>query len=105
MFKKVAVLVCDIVPVELTVIVLAELSLDAGADYAGKLYPATETAYTFSQAGSGTNGGFYHDQVYQWTPAIVNHQYFGVRIDNYPPVGKGSVQICYDLIEVTVEYV
>ena len=38
------------------------------------------------------------------TPAIVNHQYFGVRIDSYPPSGKGSVAINYDLVEVTVQY-
>lgn len=73
-------------------------------DYPGKMYPNTETEYVFSQSGSGNNGGFNHNQTYQWTPAIVNHQYFGVRIDSYPPSGKGSVVVNYDLVEVTVEY-
>jgi hypothetical protein len=58
----------------------------------------------FSQSGSGNNGGFYHNQAYQWTPAIVNHQYFGVRIDSYPPSGGGSVVVNYDLVDITVEY-
>jgi hypothetical protein len=73
-------------------------------DYPGKMYPNTETGYVFSQSGNGNNGGFNHDQVYQWTPAIVNHQYFGVRIDSYPPSGKGSVVVNYDLVDITVEY-
>jgi hypothetical protein len=73
-------------------------------DYAGKMYPNAETEYIFSQSGSGNNGGFNHDQAYQWTPAIVNHQYFGIRIDSYPPSGKGSVVVNYDLVEVTVQY-
>jgi hypothetical protein len=73
-------------------------------DYPGKLYPDIETEYVFSQSGSGTNGGYFHNQPYQWTPAIVNHTFFGVRIDNYFPIGHGSVQICYDLVEITVEY-
>jgi hypothetical protein len=73
-------------------------------DYPGKMYPSTETEYVFYQIGSGNNGGHNHDQVYQWTPAIVNHQYFGVRIASYTPSGKGAVVINYDLVEVTVEY-
>ena len=73
-------------------------------DYAGKMYPNAETEYIFSQSGNGNNGEFNHDQAYQWTPAIVNHQYFGVRIDSYPPSGKGSVVVNYDLVEVTVQY-
>ena len=73
-------------------------------DYPGKMYPNTETEYVFSQSGSGNNGGFNHDQAYQWTPAIVNHQYFGVRIDSYPPSGNGSVAVNYDLVDITVEY-
>jgi hypothetical protein len=73
-------------------------------DYPGKMYPNTESEYVFSQTGSGSNGGFNHDQAYQWTPAIVNHQYFGVRIDSYPPSGKGSVTVNYDLVDITVEY-
>ena len=73
-------------------------------DYAGKMYPTSETEYVFSQTGNGNNGGFNHNLSYQWTPAIVNHQYFGVRIDSYPLSGKGSVVINYDLVEVTVQY-
>jgi hypothetical protein len=73
-------------------------------DYPGKMYPDTETEYVFSQSGSGNNGGFNHNQAYQWTPAIVNHQYFGVRIDVYPPSGRGSVVVNYDLVDITVEY-
>jgi hypothetical protein len=72
--------------------------------YDGKIYPDTETQYIFSQTGAGADGGFNHDQAYQWTPAMVNAVTFGVRIDNYPPVGKGSVVIHYDLVEVTVQY-
>jgi hypothetical protein len=75
-----------------------------GDDYPGNFYPDTETEYTFSQSGSGNNGGFNHDQVYQWTPAMVNHQYFGVRIDTYPTEGRGSVVVYYDLVDVTVQY-
>jgi hypothetical protein len=77
---------------------------DEELEYPGRIYPASETEYLFFQSGSGNNGGINHTQAYQWTPAIVNHQYFGVRIDNYPPIGKGSVQICYDLVDITVEY-
>ncbi len=72
--------------------------------YAGKIYPDTETEYVFSQIGSGNKGGFYHDEPYQWTPAIVNHTFFGVRIDTYPPIGRGGVVVYYDLVEVTIEY-
>ena len=72
--------------------------------YPGKIYPGNETEYVFSQSGTGNNGGFNHDESYQWTPAIVNHQYFGVRIDSYVPIGKGSVELFYDLVEVTVQY-
>ena len=73
-------------------------------DYPGKMYPNSETEYVFSQPGAGNNGGFNHNQAYQWTPAIVNHQYFGVRIDSYTPSGKGSVVVNYDLVDITVEY-
>lgn len=75
-----------------------------GDDYPGNFYPDTETEYDFLQSGSGTNGGFNHDEVYQWTPAMVNHQYFGVRIDTYLLEGRGSVTVSYDLVEVTVAY-
>jgi hypothetical protein len=75
-----------------------------GDVYPGNFYPDTETEYIFSQSGSGNNGGFNHDEAYQWTPAMVNHQYFGVRIDTYPTEGRSSVVVYYDLVEVTVEY-
>ena len=77
---------------------------DEELEYPGRIYPATETEYLFSQSGSGNNGGVNHNQAYQWTPAMVNAITFGVRIDNYKPIGKGSVQVCYDFVEVTVEY-
>jgi Secretion system C-terminal sorting domain len=72
--------------------------------YDGKIYPDIETEYIYSQSGSGTDGGFNHNETYQWTPAIVNAETFGVRIDNYPSIGKGSVVIHYDLVEITVQY-
>jgi len=72
--------------------------------YPGKIYPDAETEYVFSQSGGGNDGGFNHDEAYLWTPALVNHDFFGVRIDNYVPIGRGSVSIYYDLVEVTVEY-
>ena len=72
--------------------------------YPGKIYPESETEYVFPQGGSGNDGGFNHNEAYQWTPAIVNHLYFGVRIDTYLPIGNGVVQVCYDLVEVTVKY-
>ena len=77
---------------------------DEELDYPGRIYPATETEYLFSQSGSGNNGGLNHNQAYQWTPTMVNQVTFGVRIDNYPPIGKGSIQVCYDQVTVTVEY-
>ena len=77
---------------------------DEELDYPGRIYPATETEYLFSQSGSGNNGGGFHDQAYEWTPAMVNAVTFGVLILNYPAVGKGSVQVCYDMVEVTVEF-
>ena len=73
-------------------------------DYPGRMYPGTETEYVFSQTGSGNRGGFKHDEAYQWTAAIVNHQYFGVRIDSHSPSGEGSLVVNYDLVEITVEY-
>lgn len=72
--------------------------------YPGRIYPASETEYSFSQGGSGNDGGFNHNEAYQWTPTMVNAITFGVRIDNYKPIGKGSVQVCYDQVTVTVEY-
>ena len=77
---------------------------DEELEYPGRIYPTGETEYLFSQNGTGNNGGFNHNEFYEWTPAMVNQVTFGVRIDNYKPIGKGSVQICYDMVEVTVEY-
>lgn len=72
--------------------------------YPGNYYPDTEGEFIFSQSGSGNNGGYNHDQTYQWTPAMVNHPYFGLRIDVYPPSGAGSVVVYYDYVQITVEY-
>jgi hypothetical protein len=73
-------------------------------DYPGKIYPAGETEYSFTQNGRGNNGGFFHTNAYEWTPAIVNAVFFGVTIASYPPIGKGSVQACYDLVDITINY-
>jgi hypothetical protein len=35
---------------------------------------------------------------------MINDADFGVRIDVYPQVGRGSVVVYYDLVEITVEY-
>jgi hypothetical protein len=51
---------------------------DEELEYAGRIYPATETEYSFSQSGNGNNGGFNHDQPYQWTPDMVNQVTFGL---------------------------
>jgi hypothetical protein len=75
-----------------------------GDVYPGNFYPDTETEYDFFQFGSGNNGGFNHDETYEWTPAMVNHQFFGVRIDSYLLEGRGSVTVSYDLVTVTVGY-
>jgi hypothetical protein len=75
-----------------------------GDVYAGNYYPDTETEYDFFQPGSGNNGGFNHDEAYQWTPAMVNHEFFGVRIDTDPPERPGFVTVYYDLVQVTVAY-
>jgi hypothetical protein len=69
------------------------------ADY----YPSTETAVYYSESGAGNNGGVFGDQLYQWTPAIINDAAFGVRIQNYDPVG-GSAVVYYDLVQITVRY-
>jgi hypothetical protein len=71
--------------------------------YPGNYYPDTEAEFTFSQSGNGNGGGYNHDQPYQWTPAMINHPYFGVRIDVWPPQG-GSVVVYYDYVQIKVEY-
>ena len=45
-----------------------------------KFIRTPKTEYIFSQSGSGNNGGFNHDEPYQWTPAMVNHVRFGVEL-------------------------
>jgi hypothetical protein len=72
--------------------------------YPGKTYPDTETEYVFSQSGRGNNGGYNHNVQYNWTPAIVNHTFFGVRIDVAQPLGQGEVAVYYDMVTVAVEY-
>ncbi len=66
-------------------------------------YPSTETEVIYAQKGTGSDGSFTGDQLYQWTPAIVNDPAFGVRIDNFRPTG-GTVVIYYDQVQITVEY-
>jgi hypothetical protein len=65
-------------------------------------FPAIEAEVSYSQSGSGNNGGS-GNQPYQWTPARVNDPYFGVLFQLLPPEG-GSVVVYYDLVEITVEY-
>ena len=65
-------------------------------------YPSIETEVVYSQKGTGINGGFEGNIPYQWTPAMINHPAFGVRIDNGRP--SGSVLVYYDLVKITVEY-
>ncbi len=72
--------------------------------YPGNYYPNTEGEVLFSQSGSGNNGGYYHDQAYQWTPSMVNHPYFGLRVDVYPISGAGNAIVYYDFVQIKVEY-
>ena len=65
-------------------------------------YPATESPVTYFQNGTGYDGAP-GNQFYLWTPDMINHRDFGVRIDVYTPVG-GSVEVNYDLVEITVAY-
>ena len=65
-------------------------------------YPSIETEVVYAQNGTGNNGGFGGNMVYQWTPAMINDPAFGVRIDNARPAG--SVVVYYDLVEITVQY-
>jgi len=75
-----------------------------GDIYPGNYYPDKENEFVFSQSGSGNNGGYDHNRAYQWTPAMINLEYFGLRIDVYPPEGKGSVVVYYDQVEIAVQY-
>ena len=67
------------------------------------IYPDAETTGSYYQTGSGTNGGGLGDQVYKWTPAMINDLLFGLRITTHPPVGS-TVFVYYDLISITVQY-
>jgi hypothetical protein len=66
-------------------------------------YPGAETAISYYQSGSGTNGGLYANQFYEWTPQLINDAAFGVRIDSYEPAG-GSLVVYYDQVTITVTY-
>src|SRR5688572_15488781 len=65
-------------------------------------YPNAEAAVSYFQNGSGNNGGL-GNQVYKWTPEMVNDLEFGLRINTYNPVGS-SVVVYYDIVTITVEY-
>ena len=65
-------------------------------------YPSIETEVVYAQNGTGNNGGFEGNMVFQWTPAMINDAAFGVRIDNARPAG--SVVVYYDLVDITVQY-
>ena len=67
-------------------------------------YPNTETEVTYSQNGSGTNGGVSTaPRPYQWTPEMINDLAFGVRIFTQSPIG-GAVVVYYDQVTITVNY-
>lgn len=66
-------------------------------------YPDMEASASYFQSGSGHNGGFSGNMVYQWTPAMINASTFGIRIDTYFPT-KGSLTVYYDYVQITVEY-
>lgn len=61
-------------------------------------YPGEETEVLYTQNGSGT----INNVPYLWTPALINDQAFGVRIQTEKP--QSSVTVYYDLVEITVEY-
>ena len=65
-------------------------------------YPDTEAEFTYTQAGSGPNGGI-GTTPYAWTPAMLNDPAFGLRIDIAQSI-TGSVTVKYDQVEVTVNY-
>ena len=65
-------------------------------------YPNAEAAVTYTQSGYGNNGGS-GNQLYEWTPSLINDPSFGVRIDTYSPV-KGSLVVYYDYVNITVLY-
>jgi hypothetical protein len=65
-------------------------------------FSTTETEVTYSQSGSGSNGGG-NNLPYQWTSGIINNPLFGIEFEVYAPT-KGPVVIYYDLVEITVEY-
>ena len=65
-------------------------------------YPDAEALASYYQNGSGSNGGL-GDQVYKWTPAMINDILFGLRINTHPPVGSTAF-VYYDLVSITVQY-
>ena len=65
-------------------------------------YPNAEATVSYSQNGSGNNGGL-GNQVYQWTAEMINDLAFGVRISTYDPVGS-SVVVYYEMVSITVHY-
>ena len=65
-------------------------------------YPSVETTVSYSQDGSGNNGGL-SNQVYEWTPDMINALEFGVRIFTYDLVGS-PVTVYYDMVSITVQF-
>ena len=61
--------------------------------------PAIEAAVSYSQSGQGV----YFAGPYNWTAAMINSAFFGVRIDvGY--VAGSAVTVNYDYVEITVQY-
>jgi hypothetical protein len=65
-------------------------------------FPLEETEVQYKQAGGGANGGL-GSTPFQWTPEMINHSRFGVRIFSLEPTG-GSAQIYYDQVTITVRF-
>lgn len=65
-------------------------------------YPSAEAAVSYFQNGSGNTGGL-GNQVYMWTPEMINDLNFGVRISTYEPVSS-SVVVYYDIVSISVQY-
>jgi hypothetical protein len=61
----------------------------------------TASSGALAKATDAEGKGGLGNQFYQWTPGMINDADFGVRIDVYPPVGRGSVVVYYDLVEIT----
>jgi hypothetical protein len=65
-------------------------------------YPESEGEFTYTQQGSGTNGGL-GTTPYTWTPAMLNDPAFGMRIDIAQSI-TGSVVVQYDQVKITVNF-